>query len=707
MKILQSSTLERSIELEVSSTPIDAAYFKEVMPKKGVPESARSIVDDTKDLTGSIAIKRLWYSNTLIASSSVIETNTASPIENLTLSLELKDFGFKHERMMNAFGDFRGELLLERGSLVINNVSGEYGSSTLKNVHGEVRNITTSPELDIELGASLDSAEAFDEIDYALKEVELGTLYLDGGSRLSLEVTGSLGSVIKLDSSVDLTDTTIHKGNYLEKIRGHLLKLDSTVTLDESGLSSAEGKLTTGSSTVDLKASSVLDGKSNARSYSVEARSEAISIEDVLPLTPLLSHHSPAKGAITFDVKINDIGSTKTTAYLGEARIEQGLFKSPYLAKSVRDFNATLRLNGNTGTFVVEEFKVGDSDVSGKVTLTDISKGTTSFSFLSQNLNVLDVFDEDSGVSKVDKRDLGDKNTASAEHSPHFTGSGTLTIKKGTIGRISFDTFRTEVTLDKEKATLRPLVFYTNSGQVDGEMNIYRSRSAPLFFKTSLVVSRLDTRSLIGELGARREILTGRLTALIELESKRVKGPFTSGLDGDVRLTTVDGRLWKFVVLSKIFSIVNIISISDLLKDGLPYKTIYGDFKINDGVISTENMALDSDSLRISAIGKIDTTQKSIDATLALHPFVTMDKVVSSIPLAGWILIGEGGTINMYYDLDGPLGDMRVEPVPVKGLGKKALGILERLLTSPVKGVEVTGPAGGTEKRPDEEGVDK
>ena len=77
-----------------------------------------------------------------------------------------------------------------------------------------------------------------------------------------------------------------------------------------------------------------------------------------------------------------------------------------------------------------------------------------------------------------------------------------------------------------------------------------------------------------------------------------------------------------------------------------------------------------------------------MDSTLGLHPFVTVDKIISNIPLAGWIIAGrEKSTITMYYKIYGPLKNPEVEAVPISGMGKKILGIFERIFTAPIKGM--------------------
>jgi len=250
------------------------------------------------------------------------------------------------------------------------------------------------------------------------------------------------------------------------------------------------------------------------------------------------------------------------------------------------------------------------------------------------------------------------------------------------------------VTIDREAVRYSPVNFTSHDGLVTGSHTVMRSADSPAAFSTALNVSRLKLPGLIRELGAEKPVLSGRLSAEFDLTAKRVDGPTVSGLDGAIRVTAADGRLWKFVVVSKVFSVVNILSINQLFEEGLPYKAITGNFKLENGMISSEDLLFESKSMRMSAVGRINAPEGLIKATLGVHPFVTIDKIISTIPLAGWILTGqEKSTVTLYYKVEGRLKDPRVDPLPVKSVGDKVLGIFERLLTAPAKALEPLAPA--------------
>jgi len=41
--------------------------------------------------------------------------------------------------------------------------------------------------------------------------------------------------------------------------------------------------------------------------------------------------------------------------------------------------------------------------------------------------------------------------------------------------------------------------------------------------------------------------------------------------------------------------------------------------------------------MRITLLGKIDLGKNSIDAKIGVHPLVTIDTILSSVPIAGYI----------------------------------------------------------------------
>jgi uncharacterized protein YhdP len=162
-------------------------------------------------------------------------------------------------------------------------------------------------------------------------------------------------------------------------------------------------------------------------------------------------------------------------------------------------------------------------------------------------------------------------------------------------------------------------------------------------------------------------------------------------LNGKLRFEMENGTIEKFNILSKIFSILNVSQLlkgrlPDLATKGLPYRQILGNFYVKDGVASTDDFLVDSDAMRITLLGKIDLGKNLIDVRVGVHPLVTIDTILSSVPIAGYILTGEDkGFISYFYQVKGSLDDPKIEAIPFKFVEESTWGIIKRLLGTPLR----------------------
>ena len=158
-----------------------------------------------------------------------------------------------------------------------------------------------------------------------------------------------------------------------------------------------------------------------------------------------------------------------------------------------------------------------------------------------------------------------------------------------------------------------------------------------------------------------------------------------------------EGSLQKFATLSKISSILNVsqlfkLQLPDMVSGGMPYKSITGTLAIRDGTISTSDLFLDSNAMNISCVGKIDMIREEIDATFGVEPMQTVDKVVSHIPVVGWILTGKNkALVTAYFEAKGKLDNPKVSAVPVKYIAKGVFDIFKRVFELPAKLITNTG----------------
>jgi uncharacterized protein YhdP len=124
----------------------------------------------------------------------------------------------------------------------------------------------------------------------------------------------------------------------------------------------------------------------------------------------------------------------------------------------------------------------------------------------------------------------------------------------------------------------------------------------------------------------------------------------------------------------------------------MPFNRITGDFSVREGIATTQNMFLDSNAINLSAVGKIDMIRDELDLNIGVQPLQTVDKVVSRIPIVGWIITGKDHSfITTYFEARGKIEDPQVTAVPVKSLAKGVFNIFKRVFELPRRLITDTG----------------
>ena len=178
-------------------------------------------------------------------------------------------------------------------------------------------------------------------------------------------------------------------------------------------------------------------------------------------------------------------------------------------------------------------------------------------------------------------------------------------------------------------------------------------------------------------------------------------------VNGDVSFAARKGRIQRYNLVSRIFSVLNPYKIIktgefDLLHGGFPFNFLSSTFTIRDSVVSFEDFYLDSNSLQVSAIGKYTIPTQYIDAIMGIEPLETFDKTISRIPIVGWVLTGDKGTlIVVSVRVKGPIDDTSAQHLPSNTISKPVAESLLRVLNLPVdiltKPVDVILPGGKKE----------
>lgn len=279
-----------------------------------------------------------------------------------------------------------------------------------------------------------------------------------------------------------------------------------------------------------------------------------------------------------------------------------------------------------------------------------------------------------------------------------LTLKASLAAAEGKVHEVPFRRLRCTVLEEEGILYLQGVEASILDGDLSGKFRIDPGQANQPRYQASFSLQRASTEKFLHALGVKRQEVTGTAFVSGELTAKGGSAAELKGTAlGSIKLRTEHGSIRRFSVLSKVFSILNVsqllkFHLPDMVSGGMPYKKITGDIAVKDGVASTSNLFIDSDAINMSTVGKIDMVKNELDLTIGVQPLQTVDKVVSKIPIVGWILTGrDKSLVTTYFEAKGSIEDPKVTAVPVKSLAKGVFNIFKRVFELPARLITDTG----------------
>ncbi len=584
-------------------------------------------------------------------------------------TVTLNETGILYADFAPPLHSLTGTVTFNRDTLTLTGVAGGVGKGAVT-LDGQIASyMSKRPEPSLDFSGLLT-----DDIVKALwKERLPDDFFIKGGVKYSGKTKTRKGE-ITLDAHFDSKAASINLQPFIAKRRGFPLTADLRLSSKDSALTIQSADITAGRSSVSL--SGTINKKRGT--YSLSIASKRLHLNDLDMVLPYLYDDFDSTGTLSLKLNLTQKSKKSDRSITGEARIKGGSFSTSFMSRDIARLDGVVTFNGNSGKSHIEALQLGRSSLSGDLDITNISKRTVTFDLTAPYLDLKDI----AAKKKVKK------NSGKAPFLTTARGTGTLTVKARQLFFLKVSSCDSQLLLTHEKMHFSPISCIIGAGRVSGEVE-YFTANLPTLFSLSLNLDNVEWESFLRDLGVKRKTLTGKVSGPLQLSGRRWVRPVTKGFGGKATLTSRSGKLWRFKLVGTIFSIVNIISIDEALKSGLTYKLLSGDFELKDGIVTTDSLIFDSDSMKASAVGAIDIVNGTIDTKMGVQPFVTIDKVLTSIPFAGWIIGGDDkSSVKMYYDIKGPLKGPDVQPLPVKSIGKSVLGIFERVLVTPVRIIE-------------------
>ena len=264
-------------------------------------------------------------------------------------------------------------------------------------------------------------------------------------------------------------------------------------------------------------------------------------------------------------------------------------------------------------------------------------------------------------------------------------------VAQGTYQGLNVQQATTTVTSADGVLRISPLRFLTGGGSCLAQIALHKDAKQNQMLTVSGQIKGVEASTLqYGKILGEKGLLSGALDGDFQLTGE-LGDHYLPTVDGGFLLTIKDGVLRKFTFLAKVFSLLNVsqiltLQLPDMVEEGMPFSNMEGSFVLRDGVLTTEDLLVTSNAMNLSLVGDVDLVKEELNLLLGIKPFGTVDKVITRIPIAGWLLTGaDKALITAHFEVTGPSKTPKVQAIPVTSVSSKVLGIFQRVLGLPGK----------------------
>jgi len=646
-----------------------------------------------------------------------------------------------------SFNTIKGELLLEGKDFTLRNMSGKFGTSPFT-LNGKITDYCL--ERPKSYPFSMIMTPRMPEVAWLTGKTADRKLNYSGPSTLRLNGRG-FTSDYQLSGDWVLDRAAYGYGQIIQKPAGKVNRITFAGHVNHEGFSVSSLRYELPPSILDLSGNYAWGEK---KTLDIQASSSRIQLDDVAGCLPSFTEFYP-KGQISLSIRGDgNTEDLLRLNWQGEVTLNDTSFVVTENIKPVRNLSGLIRVKGDSLEMPHISALVGSNAVTGKAELLSFRKASLNIDFSCPQLDLNDIglvnptpekkltkikgslsWHDDSlhirnlsgqignspihlrgSVSDLKKpvmairatspylevediaalaRIRSVKKESESKDSPEM--KATISAETGSFYGIPFKNMHANMFYGKQVLNLHSMEAATMDGKVSAKGRADMNGPMPRY-QTEFAVDRISTEELMNRSGLKNALITGPLSAQGELA---VRGETVADLkktaQGRITLNMGKGIIRDYSVLSKIFSILNVsqlfkFQLPDMVKDGMPYNEIKGNFILDDGFVSTNDLFVKSDAMNIAVVGKRDLIHEEIDATFGIQPLQTVDKIVSRIPVVGWIITGKEGTfVATYFQVKGKLPNPTVTAIPFQSLATGVIDIFKRIFQLPVKIFTNTG----------------
>ncbi|MCX8109960.1 MAG: AsmA-like C-terminal domain-containing protein [Syntrophorhabdaceae bacterium] len=390
-----------------------------------------------------------------------------------------------------------------------------------------------------------------------------------------------------------------------------------------------------------------------------------------------------AKGLIDLDITIKEFAFPvkKMPLIYGTLKIDNGYLKVPVLPSPLSEVRLESLFNGDS-------FHLKSNRIRCGRTLLNIleieSKGTDNPEFtLTADIENFDYSDFET-PGDIEIYPLRPDTVLARAN-----GEISIRVKKATIGKKMGDNVLFKAVYGDRKINISEIRANALDGDIEGHGALDLSGTVPIINITGKMKG-ISSGEFLKLFGAKTHIIESKEFIFVDIDFKgNTIKDFAKTLSGKATIYSENGVIKKMNLLSKIFGLLNVYELLrgrvDLAAEGFQYKKTGANFVINNGIFRTDDYIIDSPAMVITAQGSLNLVDETMDAKITVSPLVTIDRIVSNIPVLRNILQDKKrGFIYAVYDVKGPIDDPEIKTSYIQTIGSLPLNILRGLIQFPM-----------------------
>jgi hypothetical protein len=468
---------------------------------------------------------------------------------------------------------------------------------------------------------------------------------------------------INYQASLDLKAAALSVGQVIEKKAGIPLRVEAAGSKDAAGLKVDDLSIAADKMRISGRGALRSDGRTN---LSIHLPPRGIPSEALIPLlNPSLELQGG--GRLEGDMAVSSQQFLSHLLVEGNALLSHLTLKLPGMHKRVEGLQGSIKHRPNSHQFVMERAKVGNSLLSGSLSITDFENPRVEVILESPYFETNDFTAPPGYVHKMTWGQYIRTNPV-IRFLARSRGAAFIKITKGKIGDRFFEDFRAN--LEGSGGLIRVTSWQSQfadgilrgTGLFDIQMNTTKPFSVE--FQGDGLRMEKTMRSDPGWLKVSGNVtLEGRLDWKLGPSSDK-RGMYKTG---KIEVRMKDGVINRFDILSKLFSLVNLGSflrgrLPDVIGQGLPFHHLSWNMEVFDNKWKVSDLRMLSDAARVDASGMYFAGQERIDFRMDVSPLVGFDAIFSG--LFGNLLTRDGKLLTTTFRIRGLYSspDVRLEP---------------------------------------------